>query len=112
MSRLIVAVSDLESRMNERRQISNRVDDVSRMTELQLREEKSELQRELLVLESQFGRPQAGPERQAVRMIYHRYRELKKKLSDLDNRFVINHLLSVYLLSMFCNVSFNFSSII
>ena len=98
--------------MNERRQISNRVDDVSRMTELQLREEKSELQRELLVLESQFGRPQAGPERQAVRMIYHRYRELKKKLSDLDNRFVINHLLSVYLLSMFCNVSFNFSSII
>lgn len=91
VSRLIVAVSDLESRMNERRQISNRVDDVSRMTELQLREEKSELQRELLVLESQFGRPQAGPERQAVRMIYHRYRELKKKLSDLDNRSAIDH---------------------
>ena len=76
----------MESRMSERREISNRCEDMSRMSELQLREEKSELQRELLVLEAQFGRPQAGPERQAVRLIYHRYRELKKKLSDLDNR--------------------------
>ena len=62
---------------------------MSRMSELQLREEKSELQRELLVLEAQFGRPQAGPERQAVRAIYHRYRELKRRLSELDNRYNI-----------------------
>ena len=75
--------------MREKREISHREEDMSRMSELQLREEKSELQRELLVLEAQFGRPQAGPERQAVRAIYHRYRELKRRLSELDNRYNI-----------------------
>jgi hypothetical protein len=80
------AVRDLEGRMTERRQVSGRSNNIAEMSELQLREEKSELQRELLVLEGEFGRPQAGPERQAVRMIYHRYRELKRKLSEYDNR--------------------------
>ena len=85
-----MAVGDLEARMREKREISHRAEDMSRMSELQLREEKSELQRELLVLEAQFGRPQAGPERQAVRAIYHRYRELKRRLSELDTRYAIS----------------------
>ena len=100
--------------MREKREISHREEDMSRMSELQLREEKSELQRELLVLEAQFGRPQAGPERQAVRAIYHRYRELKRRLSELDTRYNIFTLFqesSVKLLIKFLNkfiIYFNF----
>lgn len=86
VAQLTTAVSDLEKRMQDKRDISCRGDSIDQMTELQLREEKSELQRELLILESTFGRPNAGPERQVVRLVYHRYRELKRRLSRLDNR--------------------------
>merc|ERR1711953_1515829 len=77
VTELIKTVSGLEKRMKEKREVSGRSDEIDKMTELQLREEKSELQRELLILEQDFGRPTAGPERQAVRLVYHRYRELK-----------------------------------
>ena len=73
--------------MKDKREVSGRSEEIEKMTELQLREEKSELQRELLILEQDFGRPTAGPERQAVRLVYHRYRELKRTLSKLDNRY-------------------------
>ena len=90
VAQLTTAVSDLEKRMQDKRDISCRGDVIDQMTELQLREEKSELQRELLILEGTFGRPNAGPERQVVRLVYHRYRELKRRLSRLDNRYFIN----------------------
>jgi hypothetical protein len=86
VTELIKTVSGLEKRMKEKREVSGRSDEIDKMTELQLREEKSELQRELLILEQDFGRPTAGPERQAVRLVYHRYRELKRTLSKLDTR--------------------------
>jgi len=86
VAQLTTAVCDLEKRMQDKRDISCRGDVIDQMTELQLREEKSELQRELLILEGTFGRPNAGPERQVVRLVYHRYRELKRRLSRLDNR--------------------------
>ena len=86
VAQLTTAVSDLEKRMQYMHDISCRDNIIDQMTELQLREEKSELQRELLILEGTFGRPNAGPERQVVRLVYHRYRELKRRLSRLDNR--------------------------
>ena len=90
MSKLKNAVRELEERMGERRDVARRVDGIEGMSELQLREEKAELQRELLIFESTYGRPQGGADRQAVRLIYHRYRELKRRLSKLDNRLVPN----------------------
>lgn len=90
INRLKMAVTDLEKRMFQRRAFSIRPEDISMMTELQIREEKSELQRELLLLESQFGRPQASPERQACRAIYSRYRELKRKVHQLETRSAID----------------------
>ena len=76
--------------MGERRGVARRLDGIEGMSELQLREEKAELQRELLIFESTYGRPQGGADRQAVRLIYHRYRELKRRLSKLDNRYYLN----------------------
>ena len=87
LSKLKNAVRELEERMAERRDVARRIEGIESMTELQLREEKAELQRELLIFESNWGRPQGGADRQAVRLIYHRYRELKKRLSKLDNRY-------------------------
>ena len=89
VAQLTTAVCDLEKRMQDKRDISCRGDVIDQMTELQLREEKSELQRELLILEGTFGRATFGrrrPERQVVKLVYQRYRELKRRLSRLDNR--------------------------
>jgi len=86
LAKLKNAVQELEDRMGERRGVARRLDGIEGMSELQLREEKAELQRELLIFESTYGRPQGGADRQAVRLIYHRYRELKRRLSKLDNR--------------------------
>ena len=74
--------------MQDKRDISCRGDVIDQMTELQLREEKSELQRELLNLQGTFGRPKlcSPPMKQVVRPVYQRYRELKRRLSRLDNR--------------------------
>ena len=96
LSKLKNAVRELEERMAERRDVARRIEGIESMTELQLREEKAELQRELLIFESNWGRPQGGADRQAVRLIYHRYRELKKRLSKLDNRYFPRKLASLY----------------
>ena len=88
MNRLRNAVTDLEKRMFQRRAFSIRAEEISLMSELQIREEKSELQRELLLLESQFGRPSTSSERQACRAIYSRYRELKRKVQQYESRLV------------------------
>ena len=85
------AVIDLEKRMFQRRAYSVRAEEITIMSELQVREEKSELQRELLLLESQFGRPSTSSERQACRAIYSRYRELKRKVHQFESRFHILH---------------------
>ena len=87
LTKLKNAVRELEDRMSDRRDVAGRLQSIEGMSELQLREEKAELQRELLIFESNYGRPTGGPDRQAVRLIYHRYRELKRRLSRLDNRF-------------------------
>ena len=51
MANLLAAVRELESRMLDRREFASRAESIETMTELQLREEKAELQRELLILE-------------------------------------------------------------
>ncbi|CBY20450.1 unnamed protein product [Oikopleura dioica] len=84
------AVIDLEKRMFQRRAYSVRAEEITIMSELQVREEKSELQRELLLLESQFGRPSTSSERQACRAIYSRYRELKRKVHQFESRSLVD----------------------
>ena len=82
------AVNDLEKRMQDKRDIACRCVVIDQMTELQLREEKAELQRELTKLEKTFGRSEKFtiPQRQIVKLAYDHFSELKRGVSRLDSR--------------------------
>ncbi|XP_075233309.1 protein FAM13A isoform X2 [Lycorma delicatula] len=73
-------VHDIEKRLNEKRLNAGRISEVDQMTREQLVDEKAMVQRALLQLEGSYGRPTSKEERDLVRPLYDRYRNLKRLL--------------------------------
>ncbi|XP_078659726.1 protein FAM13A-like isoform X4 [Branchiostoma floridae x Branchiostoma belcheri] len=65
----------------EKREDADRPEELERLTMDELREEKVAMQKELLHLESTHGRPTSKVEKDIVRPLYERYRQIKKFLS-------------------------------
>ncbi|RZF37490.1 hypothetical protein LSTR_LSTR013727 [Laodelphax striatellus] len=74
-------VHDVEKRLNEKRVASRRPVALDEMSREQLAEEKTAVQRALLQLESVYGRPMTRDQRDLVRPLYDRYRQLKRLLA-------------------------------
>jgi len=70
------------AKMQDNRDKHNRPFDVKQMTDGELSKEKQELQQLLLKFEDQFGRPKERLEKDIVRVIYDRYRQVKRALSQ------------------------------
>ncbi|KRT83686.1 hypothetical protein AMK59_3711 [Oryctes borbonicus] len=69
---------EIENRLNSKRATSERSEALDQMTNEQLTEEKIAVQKALLYLESMHGRPSNKEDRDLVRPIYERYRQLKR----------------------------------
>lgn len=67
-----------QQRLNSKRATSERSEVLDEMTNEQLVEEKIAVQKSLLYLESMHGRPTNKDDRDLVRPIYDRYRQLKR----------------------------------
>ncbi|XP_066304621.1 protein FAM13A-like isoform X2 [Branchiostoma lanceolatum] len=65
----------------EKRDDADRPEELERLTMDELRDEKVAMQKELLHLESTHGRPTSRVEKDIVRPLYERYRQVKKFLS-------------------------------
>lgn len=65
-------------RLNAKRATSERSEALDQMSNDQLVEEKTAVQKALLYLESMHGRPSNKEDRDLVRPIYDRYRQLKR----------------------------------
>ncbi|KAK9745064.1 hypothetical protein QE152_g7228 [Popillia japonica] len=87
---------EIENRLNAKRATSERSEALEQMTNDQLVEEKIAVQKALLYLESMHGRPSNKEDRDLVRPIYDRYRQLKRlvRLTTPSNN--INELATIH----------------
>lgn len=87
---------EIENRLNSKRVTSERSEVLEQMTNEQLVEEKIAVQKALLHLESMHGRPSNKEDRDLVRPIYDRYRQLKRlvRLTTPSNN--INELATIH----------------
>nr|XP_022914452.1 protein FAM13A isoform X1 [Onthophagus taurus] len=69
---------EIENRLNAKRVVGERSETIEQMSNEQLVEEKIAVQKALLHLESMHGRPTNKEDRDLVRPIYDRYRQLKR----------------------------------
>ncbi|XP_039293377.1 protein FAM13A [Nilaparvata lugens] len=74
-------VHDVEKRLNDKRQSARRPSVLEEMSREQLADEKTLVQRALLQLEAVYGRPNTREQRDLVRPLYDRYRQLKRLLA-------------------------------
>lgn len=74
-------VNELEIKLKQKRELANRSFKIEKMTPEELLEEKVALQKALLHLESMYGRPNNKDDRDVVRPLYDRYRNLKRTLA-------------------------------
>ncbi|XP_067944481.1 protein FAM13A-like isoform X2 [Watersipora subatra] len=71
----------LLKKLKDKRQEANRADAISTLTRDQVQEEKLAVQKALLHFESIHGRPQTKSEKELMRPLYDRYRQIKKALA-------------------------------
>lgn len=77
-------VDEIEQKLTQKRESTNRDFNLENMTADQLMDEKIAMQKALLFLESVHGRPQNKEDRNIVRPFYDRYRTLKRMVSKLS----------------------------
>lgn len=92
------SVEAVFQKMDENRRADDRPWNVANMSKDQLNKEKRELQQELLDFEEKYGRPEKKVEKDIVRLIYDRYREVKRSLrattNNLDSTISANSMAS------------------
>ncbi|XP_034935925.1 protein FAM13A isoform X2 [Chelonus insularis] len=71
-------LKDVERKLTEKRLKYGRPDNMEEMTHEQLLDEKTAVQKALLHIENAFGRPVSKEDRAVVRVLYDRYRTLKR----------------------------------
>lgn len=77
---LMKLIIDFVQRLSEKRVSGGRQDSLEDMSLDQLIDEKAAMQKALLQLEATFGRPSSKKDRDVVRPLYERYRQLKRSL--------------------------------
>ncbi|XP_031624216.1 protein FAM13A isoform X2 [Contarinia nasturtii] len=75
---MIDTIAEIEKRLQIKRGEEHRPEVLEEMTADQLVQEKTAVQRALLYLESLYGRPTTRDERDAARLLYNRYRVIKR----------------------------------
>lgn len=80
------AIDDMFNKMKENRAKARRPNDVDKMTDEEITKEKQELQQLLLRFEDNFGRPKERVEKDIVRLIYDRYRVVKRALNKKQDK--------------------------
>ncbi|XP_070545204.1 protein FAM13A-like isoform X4 [Ptychodera flava] len=73
-------------RLNEKRRDSNRPEDINGMTRDQIMDEKLALQKVLLQFESIHGRPSTKVEKDLMRPLYDRYRNIKRIIAKMPSK--------------------------
>lgn len=92
ISQLESCVTRISNVMTSLRQKASRPDDVTLMTINEIKDEKNDLQRLLLEFESAEGRPKTKVEREIVRVVYDRYRTVKRLLAHAVSPTIPNHI--------------------
>lgn len=80
------AIVNMQETLDARRSLKCRPSTVEDMTDEQILEEKLDLQKTLLKFESVFGRPENRHDREVMRPLYDRYRQVKRILSKMPTK--------------------------
>ena len=90
LKKLQTQIELMLKKMEENRIKHNRPENLEKMVDSELFEEKQELQQLLLEFEDQFGRPKERIEKDIVRKFYDRYKIVKMALAERDDRSLAN----------------------
>ncbi|XP_033121329.1 protein FAM13A-like [Anneissia japonica] len=82
----VEALRKAQEMLEKKRQESNRTHDLQLMTYDEVQEEKVAVQKALLQLESDYGRPRNKADKELMRPLYDRYRSIKKMILRYDLR--------------------------
>lgn len=78
LKQLEVLVNQVQNSLEGNRDAYGRPEDPLLMTQQELVSEKNSMQRQLLMLEKKYGRPESKEEKEIVKNLYSRYRLVKK----------------------------------